>query len=329
MNKINDIENENIKNTDRLAESHFDNEWYNKSMNEIEEEKADQKESDKKRADELTKTLLENDNFYKYENLLKINPEQINLWDLIEDLNKWEWFRDDIKEKLKSNLIDSISPDDIYREYFTSIKEMPFMAKILSINDFENKKLLLNDTLKKNNEISQEYFNEGELNNLSNELGVASLDYVLGSEELSGLAKRWNELQSPLRLYIADKIVKNMSEKLWISSPYVTNINFWEQDLTMWSKWIINLNISSHIFSNFHDFLPVLVHEFTHCLQDNYKTPWWEEGIKKAKEYYFNWITWDSRLDNLGKQVHDSSLLEKEAYYVQTKIKEKCLKTDF
>jgi hypothetical protein len=48
-------------------------------MNEIEEEKADQKESDKKRADELTKTLLENDNFYKYENLLKINPEQINL----------------------------------------------------------------------------------------------------------------------------------------------------------------------------------------------------------------------------------------------------------
>jgi hypothetical protein len=120
-----------------------------------------------------------------------------------------------------------------------------------------------------------------------------------------------------------------MSEKLWISSPYVTNINFWEQDLTMWSKWIINLNISSHIFSNFHDFLPVLVHEFTHCLQDNYKTPWWEEGIKKAKEYYFNWITWDSRLDNLGKQVHDSSLLEKEAYYVQTKIKEKCLKTDF
>lgn len=329
MNKIGDIENEEIKNSDEVVQSHFDEEWYKNLMNGIEEEKAKQKESDKKRAYELTKTLLRNNNFDEYEKLLKINPEQINLWDLMEDLNKWKWFRDDIKEKLKSNLIDSISPDDIYREYSTSLKEMPFMAKILSINDFENKKILLNDTLEKNNKISQEYFNEEELNNLSNELGESSVDYVLGNEELSELAKKWNDLQSPLRLYVADKIVKYMSEKLEINPPYVTNINFWEQDFTMWSKWIINLNIGSHIFNNFHDFLQALVHEFTHCLQDNYKTPWWEEGIKKAKEYYFNWITWDSRLNNLGKQVHDSSLLEKEAYYVQAKIKEKCLKIDF
>jgi len=129
MNKINNIENEENKNASELVESHFDENWYNDLMNEIEEEKADQKESDKKRADELTKLLLGGDNFDEYEKLLKVNPEQINLWDLIEDLNKWEWFRDDIKEKLKSNLIDSISPDDIYREYSTSIKEMPFMAK--------------------------------------------------------------------------------------------------------------------------------------------------------------------------------------------------------
>lgn len=329
MNKKNNIENEEIRKNSEDSKSDFDNEWHQKVLKEIQEEKAEQKKADEKKADKLTKALLENDNLYKYENLWKITPEEIKLWDFIEDLNRWEWFRDDIKEKLKSNLIDSISPDDIYREYYTSLKEMPFMAKILSINDFENKKILLNDTFKKNNEISQEYFNEEELNNLSNKLGEASIDYVLNSEELSGLAKKWNELQSPLRLYVADKIIKNLSTIFWITPPYVTNINFWTQDLTMWSKWIINLNLNNNMFNNFHDFLAVLVHEFTHCLQDNYKTPWWEEGIKKAKEFYCNWITWDSKLDNLGKQVHDSSLLEKEAYYVQAKIKEKCLKTEF
>lgn len=329
MNKIGDIENEEIKNTDEPAESYFDDEWYNKLMNEIEEEKAEQKESDKKRTSELTKILLENDNFDKYEILLKVNPEQINLWDLIEDLNKWEWFRDDIKEKLKSNLIDNISADDIYRKYSTSLKGMPFMAKILSINSFEDKKKLLNEVLQINNEISEKYFNEKELDELSNTLSEESIDYVVNEPNLYHLAKWWEQLESPLRLYIADKIVKNISTKFWINPPYVTNINFWEQDLTMWSKWIINLNLNSSMFNNFYDFLAVLIHEFTHCLQDNYKTPWWEEGIKKAKEYYCNWITWDNKLDDLAHEVHNSSLLEKEAYYIQAKIKERGLKTKF
>jgi hypothetical protein len=140
------------------------------------------------------------------------------------------------------------------------------------------------------------------------------------------LVECWDYLQDPLKLYLANKIIKNLSNKFWINPPYVININFWKQDLTMWSKWIINLNLNNGMFDNYHDFIAVLLHEFTHCLQDNYKTPSWEDGVKVAKEYYFNWITWDDRLNELAKEVHDGSLLGKEAYYVQGKIGERALK---
>lgn len=336
MNRINNIKNEEIENSNKVTESqsHFDEEWYKDLMIEVEKEKIKEKRMDKKKVLELMRIFLWNKSYkniaiWEYEKLLKTKPEQINLTEVIEDLNEWKWFRGVISKKLQSNLIDSISPDDIYREFSSGLKEMPFMTKVLSISDFKDKKNLLEETIQKNNEIADEYFNEKELDELSNTLGEESINYVLNDEILSWLVKWWKNLGTPHRLYIADKIVKNLSTKFWINAPYVTNINFWEQDLTMWSKWIINLNLNSSFFNNFHDFLAVLVHEFTHCLQDNYKTPWWEEGIKKAKEYYCNWITWDSRLDNLGKEAHDSSLLEKEACYVQRKIWENALKINF
>ena len=58
MNKINNIENEESKNTSELTKSHFDEDWYNDLMNEIEEKKAEQKKSDKKRADKITENLF-------------------------------------------------------------------------------------------------------------------------------------------------------------------------------------------------------------------------------------------------------------------------------
>jgi len=61
MNKIGDIENEEIKNTDKITESHFDKDWYNDLMHEIAEKKSGQKELDKKRADELKENLFEDE----------------------------------------------------------------------------------------------------------------------------------------------------------------------------------------------------------------------------------------------------------------------------
>lgn len=272
--------------------------------------------------------LLDDKEVLEYLKLLETNSEQINFWEFTEDLNKWEWFRDDIKEKLKSNLVDSLSSDAVYEEYFSSLKEMPFMAEVLNVKDFDEKKKLLIEVLQKQKAINEKYFNKKELDKLSDKLGDESIDYVFKDENLSILAEWWEQLQDPLKLYVANKIVQNLSNKFWFNSPHVVNINFWEQDFTMWSKWVINLNLNSSMFSNFHDFIAVLVHEFTHCLQDNYKTPWWEVGIKEAKKYYFNWITWDNRLNDLGREVHDSSLLEKEAFYVQAKIRERALKNN-
>jgi hypothetical protein len=62
---------------------------------------------------------------------------------------------------------------------------MPFMAKVLSIIDFDGKKNLLEESLQKNNEIADEYFNEKELDELSNTLGEESINYVLNDENLS------------------------------------------------------------------------------------------------------------------------------------------------
>lgn len=270
--------------------------------------------------------LLGDKKILEYVKLLNTDPEQINFWEFAEDLNKWEWFRDDIKEGLRSNLVDSISSDVIYEEYFSSLREMPFMAEVLNIKDYDWKRELLTEVLQKQKAINEKYYNEKGLDELSDILGEESVDYVFKDKDLSMLAECWDQLQAPLKLYLADKIVQNLSNKFWINSPHVVNINFWEQDFTMWSKWIINLNLNANMFRQFRDFIVVLLHEFTHCLQDNYKTPWWEDGIREAKKYYFNWITWDDRLNNLWKEVHDSSLLDKEAFYVQAKIKERVLK---
>lgn len=61
MNKINNIENEENKNSGELAESHFDEDWHNESINEIEKEKNEQKKSDMNRVEELTEKLFENE----------------------------------------------------------------------------------------------------------------------------------------------------------------------------------------------------------------------------------------------------------------------------
>ena len=272
--------------------------------------------------------LLDDKEVLEYLKLLQTNSEQINFWEFAEDLNTWGWFRDDIKNQLKSNLVDSISTDVVYEEYYSTLKEMPFMAKVMSITDFDEKKKLLTDVLQKQEAINGKYYNEEGLNELSDKLGEESVDYVFRDKDLSILAEWWEQLQSPLKLYVANKIVQNLSNLFWINPPHVVNINFWEQDFTMWSKFVINLNLNSSMFSIFHDFIAVLLHEFTHCLQDNYKTPWWEYGVKEAKKYYFNWITWYDWLNDLWRKVHDSSLLEKEAIYVQAKIRERALKNN-
>ena len=77
MNKIEDIENERIKNSGKVTESHFDEEWHKDLLNKIEEEKSEQKELDKKKADELTETLFDD--------------EKIPINDFIEkEKNKWK-----------------------------------------------------------------------------------------------------------------------------------------------------------------------------------------------------------------------------------------------
>ena len=87
MNKINNIENEETKNPDELAESHFNEDWHNKSMDTIEKEKNEQKESDMKRVGELTEKLFENekipvDDFIEKETEQWKNGEKI-VYDLI------------------------------------------------------------------------------------------------------------------------------------------------------------------------------------------------------------------------------------------------------
>ena len=87
MNKINNIENEKSKNASELVESHFDEEWHKDLMDKIEEEKAEQKDLDKKRSDELTEKLFEN--------------EKMPINDLIEKCRK-EWLNE---EKIAKRLI--------------------------------------------------------------------------------------------------------------------------------------------------------------------------------------------------------------------------------
>lgn len=323
LNTLNDREFQRGLNNDFL---NYDESDFKRKQEELGREKDIWKKADTIACFIKETELLDDKEALEYLKLLETNPEQINFWEFAEDLNKWEWFRDDIKEKLKSNLVDSVSSDVIYEEYSSSLKEMPFMAEVLSVNDFYKKKRLLTDVLIKQKAINEKYYNEKELDELSDSLGEGSVDYVSKDKDLSMLVEWWEQLQAPLKLYVANKIVKNLSNKFWINPPHVVNINFWEQDFTMWSKWVINLNLNNSMFLNFHDFIAILVHEFTHCLQDNCKTPWWEKGIKEAKKYYFNWITWDERLNDLWREVHDSSLLEKEAFYVQAKIKERVLK---
>ena len=58
MNKFSNVENERPTTCSELTESHFNDEWYNKSMHEIGNKRVEQREADWKKAWKLTEVLL-------------------------------------------------------------------------------------------------------------------------------------------------------------------------------------------------------------------------------------------------------------------------------
>jgi hypothetical protein len=66
---------------------------------------------------------------------------------------------------------------------------MPFMAEVLNVKDFDEKKKLLIEVLQKQKAINEKYFNKKELDKLSDKLGDESIDYVFKDEDLSILAE--------------------------------------------------------------------------------------------------------------------------------------------
>lgn len=61
MNKFSNVENERPTTSSELTESHFNDEWYNKSMHEIGNKRVDQREADWKKAWKLTEILLKDE----------------------------------------------------------------------------------------------------------------------------------------------------------------------------------------------------------------------------------------------------------------------------
>ena len=129
MNKINNIENEESKNTSKLVESNFDEEWHKDLMKKIEEKKAEQKESDKKRADKLTEKLLED--------------EKMPINDFIDNYRK-EWLNE---EEIAKKLImkwyswDEIAKSSIDKELKNEAERMYhlFAFRFTDKEDFYSK----------------------------------------------------------------------------------------------------------------------------------------------------------------------------------------------
>jgi hypothetical protein len=67
--------------------------------------------------------------------------------------------------------------------------------------------------LKRQKKINEKYYNEEKLAEFSNTLGENSVDFVLKDKDLSMLVECWDYLQDPLKLYLANKIIKNLSNK--------------------------------------------------------------------------------------------------------------------
>ena len=75
MNRLNNIENGEIRKSSEASESNFDNEWHNEIMDKIQKEKTEQKKIDEEKAVELTRIFLWNESYnniaiWEYEKLL-------------------------------------------------------------------------------------------------------------------------------------------------------------------------------------------------------------------------------------------------------------------
>ena len=98
----------------------YDEKNFNQKLEEINREKIALKKAEDIACFIKKAELSDNKNdkeVLEYLKLLETTPEQINIWEFIKDLTEWDGFGDNIREKLKSNLVNSISADDIYREY--------------------------------------------------------------------------------------------------------------------------------------------------------------------------------------------------------------------
>ena len=154
MNKINNIENEENKNASELAESRFDEDWYNDLINEIKEKKAEQKESDKKRADKITENLFKKEkmpiNDFIESEKQKGNDGDTNI--IINLIKAWykenEIMNSSLRgwwEKIKKEIINSVLRPHIFRfdneqeideKFFSIIEE--YVVKWTEINHILN-----------------------------------------------------------------------------------------------------------------------------------------------------------------------------------------------
>lgn len=137
MNRINTIENEEIKNSE-VSESHFDDEWHKEKMDKIREEKAEQKEHDLAQVSELTDVLFKN--------------EKMPINDFIDNLRK-DWLNEE--EITKKLIIQWYSWDELMNSSIDDkVKSMLKQLKEEAVNNFE----YYSYRFKNKDDLSDKYF---------------------------------------------------------------------------------------------------------------------------------------------------------------------------
>ena len=117
MNKINNIEHDEVKNTDKVIKSHFNEEWCNKLMDEIKEEENEQKELDKKKADELTEKLFKDDKMPINDFIDNCRKEWLNEEEIAKKLiiqwYSWDEFMDSSIDKQVKSFLENLRKEAI------------------------------------------------------------------------------------------------------------------------------------------------------------------------------------------------------------------------
>lgn len=201
-------------------------------------------------------------------------------------------------------------------------KDYPMLAKVAGTKSDEELLALYKDAAQNIAEISDANFHPKELEELSQKLYDASYGFILQNPELNNIRGQWARASVDTRKQFCNVVLDNLSRAFNVPRPKV----YFQTDKKLPVRGFMYDNTMFISIDGNSGAPGLIVHEFTHHLQNHGKTPMGMDAWKKTSENYVlnAFLPADKRdkfKDFVIQNIYNKSLTEREAVFTGDWVK--------